>query len=480
MDIYLGAIEPNPLPCMVIYKGIPEMFAVLLHDVRVSGLDFNKHRLLHMEEDGLVFGTIEAEITGHILEHFREESQVEMPTSEERQGEAAAAKPGEQLRDGERVGVLTGRTKGLRGYQWKEQWLADGTTGWVSPVYSGTDKLGCGGIIGGIFSFFLLFAFLAAIGPQGILTLLLLAAVGLVVSFFSILIRPLLWILMLIMVVTMIWSLTTRVVRGPLTRSVVFSNDRTDENSFVVREQTEDRDRFVVGEPDSLIVHHRVWKDYVDSVYEGDISIRASDMAKSGAFKAGLAISGDALRGYDRMLGALASHDSSQLFGIYRLLDSVRAGRRLNSERFAEVIVAFVQDIPYTLILDRDCDPQLYKDAFTRRYLESADANCEGFQRFGINTPTEFMGTLAGDCDTRTLLLYTLLTHYGYDAAILSSELYSHSLLGVVLPAQGLTYAFHGKNYVLWETTTPNMPPGIIGQPFNNLSDWRVSLTSNK
>jgi hypothetical protein len=145
---------------------------------------------------------------------------------------------------------------------------------------------------------------------------------------------------------------------------------------------------------------------------------------------------------------------------------------------FIKAVVAFVQDIPYSIILDKNCDPNMYRDAFTRRYLQTADASCLGYQRFGINTPVEFMGTLKGDCDTRTLLLYTLLDHYGYDVAILSSEVYSHSLLGIVLPVAGVTYSFHGKEYLLWETTTPGMPPGVMAPSLNNLSNWRMSLNS--
>ncbi|HWK02586.1 MAG TPA: hypothetical protein VNS58_03095 [Puia sp.] len=103
---------------------------------------------------------------------------------------------------------------------------------------------------------------------------------------------------------------------------------------------------------------------------------------------------------------------------------------QLDPVAFAKVVVSFVQDIPYVLILDRDCNPDLYSDPFTQRYLRTSDASCSSFQRFGINTPVEFMGTLKGDCDSRTLLLFTLLDHYGYDVAILSSEVYSRRCWG--------------------------------------------------
>lgn len=142
------------------------------------------------------------------------------------------------------------------------------------------------------------------------------------------------------------------------------------------------------------------------------------------------------------------------------------------------MIVSFVQDIPYVLILENNCDPSLYSDNFTRKYLLSPNAKCSGFQRFGINTPVEFLYNLNGDCDTRTLLLYTIMSHYDYDVALMSSEFYSHSILGVNLPLDGLTYSYNNQNYILWETTMPNIKPGQIPNEISNLNNWRISLKS--
>jgi hypothetical protein len=483
-DTYPGPIEPNPLPCAVTYEGISGTFAVLLQDVKLSNIDFNKYRLLHMEEDGLVFGMMEATITGYMLEEFREECEVPAPdaggvVSEletmEMEGQDGTAQRGGIV---EPVPVLTGRSREQSGYQWQEVKRANGEMTMINPIYTHQHGIGCGGVIGFIGLVFLFFVFLSAIGPEGILVLLLCIAVGLLVAFFSGLFRPLIWLLAGVMVVCMVASLTSRVANGPVKREVPFSRDGDGERSFVVRKRTVHKDSVTDGRVDSLVIHHRVWKDFSDSTYEGDVWVRSADVSSSGVFKNQLVAPGDPLTAYDRMLDALWICDSNKLSGVYRLLDSIRVGRRLGEVRFAEVVVSFVQDIPYALILDGDCNPDLYADAFTRRYLESADASCLGYQRFGINTPVEFVGTLKGDCDTRTLLLFTLLQHYGYDVAILSSEVYSHSLLGIVEPLEGSSYLFHGKRYVLWETTAPNMPPGIIGTSIRDLSNWRISLTS--
>lgn len=480
-DVYPGPVEPNPLPCSVSYLGISGEFTILLQNARLSHIDFNKYRKLHMEEDDLVFGTIEARITGHILEQFTEEHEVQLSVVEE-----AARVAGPVFAENRRTANSsvsarehTGKTKIEGGYRWKEfRAIGGGTAVWGSPSYVKSDGFGCGGVIGFIFLGWLLIVFLSAIGAHGVILLLLLVAVSLLISFFSGLFRPLLWLLVVAMLVAGVASLTSRVAYGPDRQSVVFAHDQPDETERLVRERSGSG-----GEPDSekwdsVILHHRVWKDDGGSVYEGDIWVRASDMTESRAFKDRLTVSREPLVGYDQMLNALQTNDSSRLPGAYSLLDSIRMRHPMDAVRFADVVVCFVQDIPYSLILDGDCNPDLYADPFTRNYLHAAGASCSGYQRFGINTPVEFLGTMKGDCDTRTLLLFTLLNHYGYDVAILSSEVYGHSLLGVVLPLPGVVYPYRGKSYLLWETTTPGMPPGVIALSVNNLFNWRISITS--
>jgi len=479
-NVYHGTIEPNPLPCTVTYEGIEGEFTVLLQDVQLDGIDFNKYRILHMEEDDLVFGTVEATISGYILEHFREEFEVEVPTADMDNKDLVGEAVGyTRQTDNQLTREYSGRTATKGNYRWREFWPAGRSkTNWGDPMYIGNNQLGCGGVIAILFSILLAFIFFSVIGPHGIFVLLVLAAAALVVSFFSGLIRPLLWALGAIMLVAGIAAITHLVVRGPDRHAVGFSRDLPGETDFIVRQRSVSKDLPADKGYDSIIVHHRIWKDYADSVYEGDIWVRSRDMAESGGFKNRLVVPRDPYLGYDRMLYALQAKDSGLLPGVYPLLDSIRIQHHPDAIAMAKVVVAFVQDIPYSLILDRDCNPDLYSDPFTRQYLRTADASCSGYQRFGINTPVEFMGTLKGDCDTRTLLLYTLLDHYGYDVAILSSEIYSHSLLGIVLALPGIAYSYHGKNYLLWETTTPGMPPGIISPSLNNLSNWRVSLTS--
>ncbi len=49
----------------------------------------------------------------------------------------------------------------------------------------------------------------------------------------------------------------------------------------------------------------------------------------------------------------------------------------------------------------------------------------------GVYAPVEFVSNLRADCDTRTVMIYTLLSRFNYDVAILNSEKYRHSVLGL-------------------------------------------------
>ena len=85
--------------------------------------------------------------------------------------------------------------------------------------------------------------------------------------------------------------------------------------------------------------------------------------------------------------------------------------------------------------------------------------------------------SLNGDCDTRTLLLYTMLSYYNYDVALLSSEFYGHSILGINLPFEGKKYFYNNQEYTLWETTLL-VKPGLIPNQISNTNNWRISLKS--
>ncbi|MFD0765258.1 J domain-containing protein [Mucilaginibacter lutimaris] len=233
----------------------------------------------------------------------------------------------------------------------------------------------------------------------------------------------------------------------------------------------------VPGSRDTLITHLRSWSDYEGKVYEGKYSVSQSALRAAGRYKQDLAVDAEGEVAYDMMLQKLLSKDKRQLKGLYAMLDRIRDRDKLDRKKFAEMFVSMVQDIPYAIVLPQECDSSLYHDRFISGYLGRTDARCDANQRFGINTPVEFLAGLNGDCDTRTLLIFTVLSHYKYDVALLSSTPYSHSLIGVDLPYEGAAYEGPEGRYVLWETTSKSAP-GLLPNDINNLDYWRISLIS--
>ncbi|RZK59190.1 MAG: hypothetical protein EOO91_05855 [Pedobacter sp.] len=268
--------------------------------------------------------------------------------------------------------------------------------------------------------------------------------------------------------------------------SIITKNQRRNEQSKVNPKPVVERPKYTpVLETqsnnkviDTIISHHMVWEDYNGKTYEGNFSVRKSSLVQAHSYKENLDISLENENNYDKIIFSLKENDKNNLNGLYTMFDSVRLANKPNSMEFAEIIVSFVQAIPYTIVLPKSCDASIYQDDFTAKYLSTPDARCDGFERYGINTPVEFMANLNGDCDTRTLLLYTIFSHYDYDVALLSSSHYSHSILGINLPYEGQAFEYNNQRYIFWETTAQNIKPGIIPNEIADTDYWRISLKS--
>ncbi|MEP2670774.1 MAG: hypothetical protein ABJH04_17345 [Cyclobacteriaceae bacterium] len=151
--------------------------------------------------------------------------------------------------------------------------------------------------------------------------------------------------------------------------------------------------------------------------------------------------------------------------GILFLQDSllqVATQYELTRNEFAKLIVSFVQDIPYSYVMTGPCD--------------RTDHPCRGNEKFGILSPVEFLYTLTGDCDTRSVLLYALLKHFGYNSLIMISNEYRHAMIAVDLPASGDHIIHKGKRFYFWETTNTGWLPGMLPPDTNNIAYWKITL----
>lgn len=225
--------------------------------------------------------------------------------------------------------------------------------------------------------------------------------------------------------------------------------------------------------PDFLMEQEFNWRSYNKEFYSGKYGIKNSDFVNAKIFKNSLSEN----LPYSKIIYSIKENDKNSIQQVYRMFDEIQAKRNLSKEKFAEMVISFVQNIPYTMILPGSCDAKDYNSEYIRQYLQAKNAPCSAFQKFGINTPAEFLVNLNGDCDTRTLLVFTILEHYNYDVILLSSDVYQHSIIGINLPYLGARYEFMNKSYIFWETTSFS-PPGIIDNEISNTNNWYISLKS--
>lgn len=171
---------------------------------------------------------------------------------------------------------------------------------------------------------------------------------------------------------------------------------------------------------------------------------------------------------HDRYWGSiyryLVNKDSLALRPINDSLFQVGNDFLLNRTEFANMLVAFVQDIPYHYVIPGECTS------------ENDDHPCLPNEKFGILSPVEFLYTLSGDCDTRTTLLYQMLNHFGYETIVLISREYAHAMLGVNIPSSGDYIRHKGRKFYFWETTAIGWKSGMIPDGLENKNYWKIAL----
>jgi hypothetical protein len=462
---------PDNLPLEITdEKGIAKIYNVNLNDKKLS--DYTLSNQLY--EGNKVFGDITGNISGYLKHYDTEYIEVEIKEDIATKLDSTSYKV--------KTNKRTGNTEVDGDYKRWEYYNSDKSTYWGSWVrqssknnsdFSFWETLGLllQIVIGAVFIIPLLIFGWKVILPiaisLGVIYLLSLLSTA-IVSIFKWIFRLAGFGLLLLMVFGIISSITNTLKYPNIKRTNVVDD---------VKEVTKIEDDQVLG--DSIITHHRVWEDYTNNLYEVDLKIRVSDYKDAYQLRNNLSIPLNSTSQYNRIVSTIYDNDLNKLDLVYSTLDSIKVNNELSKTEFAEVIVSLVQDIPYALILSDACNANIYNDTFIKEYLADK-GDCQGFTKYGLLTPIEFLSTLKGDCDTRTLLLFTIFNHYNYDVVMLSSELYKHSIIGINLPFKGISKSINGIKYVVWETTNQGIPPGIISREISDMRFWNVSLISNK
>jgi len=236
---------------------------------------------------------------------------------------------------------------------------------------------------------------------------------------------------------------------------------------------------YIIENKDTVNVFssNRVWRDNYGKNYSTSLTVRERDFLRLenhiNTYK----------RVYNKNFWGNLYHyieqkDTPSLDLIMEAFSTINESEHLNQREFAEMVVSCIQDIPYSLVFQGECLPaSSYEDSAKRVLTECPDC-CIGNIKYGIQNPISFMQNLKGDCDTRTVIIYSILKYFKYDVAILNSNFYRHSILGVNLPASGIYKVYKGKKYMLWETTAKYYEIGKLSRNFDDVNHWEVVLTS--
>jgi hypothetical protein len=240
------------------------------------------------------------------------------------------------------------------------------------------------------------------------------------------------------------------------------------------KEPLEEKDQLIGGQEIKQNLH---WQDYNSIAYQGTISIQTKDWFAAKNLRNNQPNKIYSAQDYNSIVQNIYLGNVSGMDGVYHMFDSIITATNPSKQQFAEIAVSCIQDIPYYLILDGTCEARDYPQGeYIHQYLLDNDA-CVDHIKYGLLGPLEFMATLHGDCDTRTLLLYTILKHYGYSVMMLVSQPLQHSILAIELPrVDGRYFTYRNRRFIWWETTMPNIPPGLIPNEHANPNLWQISL----
>ena len=184
---------------------------------------------------------------------------------------------------------------------------------------------------------------------------------------------------------------------------------------------------------------------------------------------------------YGELYRQMDLNDVKKLDSIVVKLKQNAKRKHLNSIQTAEMICTFVQEIPYFLVHDFDCKTAVAESNsdFMVEYHRS-NKPCLPEVPAGVQSPYEFMHNLKGDCDTRSLLAFTILRSMGIPASVWISEAYGHSVLGVGLPVStGFYKEINGVKHYAVELTAKGFRLGMISPEQQVRNNWDIALFVN-
>ncbi len=224
-------------------------------------------------------------------------------------------------------------------------------------------------------------------------------------------------------------------------------------------------------------IHKLNWKDNGSRNYAATFKVRDDYYHISRIKRDQLQVDAESSQAYWRQIyRRLTSERAEYLNEVLDEYSRIIKKKQLNRQKAADMIVTSIQNIPYCLVHDlTHSEADRTYGGFITEWHQTGGP-CLELIKFGLQSPTEFMGNFKGDCDTRSVLLYHVLTRLGYNVVVLASDQYGHAILGISGNYRGKAIAYNGLNYYAWETTYPGYEPGVLSDECGNMRYWYVAL----
>jgi len=254
------------------------------------------------------------------------------------------------------------------------------------------------------------------------------------------------------------------------------------DSSFVrIRDvETDDSNQSASG--DSVYHHEMRWVDFSSRTYQGDYPTTWKEFQRARSFHNSLSqLTGirNEMQYWNFVYSKMVENDSKRIDSLVNLFEEKRKAKRLNTSETAEMVITFIQEIPYVLVHEGSCSQAMQEGGFMYTY-HAEGKPCLPEIVAGVQSPYEFAHNLEGDCDTRSLMGFAILSRMNIPVSVWISPTYGHSIMGVGAPAGGYNYkTVQGTRHYAVELTSKGFRLGMIAPEHTDMDNWSIALYKN-
>jgi hypothetical protein len=234
--------------------------------------------------------------------------------------------------------------------------------------------------------------------------------------------------------------------------------------------------------PWDYLTDHRIgWNDFIQHSFLAQYSTSSLQFEDSKSMHPAFANPqvSEAMQYWNAVYTEFARQDAPKLDSLLRYFQNEQKAKNLNPVQTAEMVVTFIQEIPYCLVHEGSCLEASKQAGFIGDYHRSGKI-CLPDIIGGVQSPYEFLHNLKGDCDTRSLLGFSMLSQMGIPASVWVSEPYGHSVLGVGLGSGGSYYKMVGGiRHSAVELTAKGFRLGMMSPEQGDMNNWEIALYKN-